>query len=83
MTKNYYVVNDLVVSSSSELTNLIKEAVKDKKASLEVWVDNYSASRYSTSTLRSAATSAGADDVSIYRNSEMDERCALYFKFSY
>ena len=32
MTLNYYQVNDLVVSSSSELSNLIREAVKDKKS---------------------------------------------------
>lgn len=83
MTLNYYQVNDLVVSSSSELSNLIREAVKDKKSSLEVWVDNYSTSRYPTSTLKKVATDNGAETVNMYRNSEMDEQCAIYFKFSY
>ena len=83
MTLNYYQVNDLVVSSSSELSNLIREAVKDKKSSLEVWVDNYSTSNYPTSTLKKVATDNGAETVNMYRNSEMDEQCAIYFKFSY
>lgn len=81
MTQNYYVKNNLVVSSMSEAKTLIQNAVKAKKASLEIWVDDYSSSKYSASTLKGYATSAGADSVTLKGLGY--ERSTLYFIFEY
>jgi len=81
MTLNYYVKNDLVVSSMAEAKTIIQAAVKAKKTSVEFWVDNYSSSTYSASTLKSYATSAGASSVTI--KSLALSRCAIYIILGY
>lgn len=81
MTLNYYVKNNLVVSSMAEAKSIIQAAVKAKKTSVEFWVDNYSSSNYSASTLKSYATAAGAKTVEI--KSLALKRCAIYFKIGY
>ena len=81
MTLNYYVKNDLVVSGMAEAKSIIQAAVKAKKTSVEFWVDNYSSSNYSTSTLKGYATSAGAKTVEI--KSLALGRTAIYFIFGY
>jgi len=81
MDENYYVKNGLVVTSMAEAKKIIQDAVKAKKKSVEFWVNDYSSSKYGTSTLKSYATSAGAKSVEI--KSLALKQCTLYFKFGY
>jgi uncharacterized protein YgiM (DUF1202 family) len=81
MDENYYVKNNLVVSSMAEAKKIIQDAVKAKKPAVEFWMNDYSSSKYGTSTLRSYATSAGAKSVSM--KSLALKRCSIYMILGY
>lgn len=82
MTMNYYVKNDLVVSSTSELQAKVKAATNAKKSSLEVWVDDYSSGNYSLAKIKAALTNGASCSVYSLGSSGI-ERCTIYITFEY
>lgn len=81
MDENYFVKNKLVVTSMAEAKTIIQAAVKAKKPAVEFWVNDYSSSKYGTSTLKSYATSAGAK--SVEAKSLALTKCSIYLKLGY
>lgn len=82
MTLNYFVKNDLVVSTTAELQAKVKAATNAKKATLELWVDDYSSGKYSKSKITSALTNGASCSVYSLGASGI-ERCAIYITFEY
>ena len=82
LTQNYYVKNDLVVSSTSELQAKVKAATNAKKSSLEVWVDDYSSGNYSLSKIKAALTNGATCSVYSLGSSTV-EHCTIYITFEY
>lgn len=78
---NYYVKNKLVVTSLEQAKKLIENAVKNKQRDLEFWVNDYSSSKYPTSTLKKYATSAGAKSAEVLGLGI--KMSTIYLKFGY
>lgn len=83
MDQNYFVKNDLVVSSTSELQAAVKAATAAKKSSLEVWTNNYSSGSFGLAKIKAALPSGVSVTSYSLGSSEGLTMCSIYMEFDY